>query len=149
MAQSQPAPKPPVRVIQPFWGLAHDWKNNLQRLVRRRGWPYVVAWAHSIAGVLLVVYAGAHTLTLSALHQPERFTAQMRFFGFFLFVIPEVSRFFKRYVNLDPQKDLCPVRPSNHYHMGGICPKEIDVAHFIALAKAGRMMPKGKQALQL
>ena len=34
--------------------------------------------------------------------------------------IPEVSSFFKRYVNLDPQRDLCPVRPSNHYHMGGI-----------------------------
>ena len=34
--------------------------------------------------------------------------------------IPEVSSFFKRYVNLDPQLDLCPVRPSNHYHMGGI-----------------------------
>ncbi len=34
--------------------------------------------------------------------------------------IPEVSSFFKRYVNLDPQKELCPVRPSNHYHMGGI-----------------------------
>jgi len=25
-----------------------------------------------------------------------------------------------------------------------VCPKEIDVAHFIALAKEGRMMPKGK-----
>ncbi len=34
--------------------------------------------------------------------------------------IPEVSSFFKRYVNLDPKIDLCPVRPSNHYHMGGI-----------------------------
>ncbi len=34
--------------------------------------------------------------------------------------IPEVSSFFKRYVNLDPKKELCPVRPSNHYHMGGI-----------------------------
>lgn len=34
--------------------------------------------------------------------------------------IPEVSSFFKRYVNLDPQQELCPVRPSNHYHMGGI-----------------------------
>ena len=34
--------------------------------------------------------------------------------------IPEVSTFFKRYVNLDTKKDLCPVRPSNHYHMGGI-----------------------------
>lgn len=34
--------------------------------------------------------------------------------------IPEVSGFFKRFVNLEPQKDLCPVRPSNHYQMGGI-----------------------------
>lgn len=34
--------------------------------------------------------------------------------------IPEVSGFFKRYLNLDPQVSLCPVRPSNHYHMGGI-----------------------------
>ncbi|MFC1798692.1 FAD-binding protein [Thermodesulfobacteriota bacterium] len=34
--------------------------------------------------------------------------------------IPEVSGFFKKYVNLDPQSELCPVCPSNHYHMGGI-----------------------------
>jgi succinate dehydrogenase / fumarate reductase flavoprotein subunit len=34
--------------------------------------------------------------------------------------IPEVNSFFKRYVSLDPQTELCPVRPSNHYHMGGI-----------------------------
>ncbi len=34
--------------------------------------------------------------------------------------IPEVNTFFKRYVNLDPRSQLCPVRPSNHYHMGGI-----------------------------
>ena len=34
--------------------------------------------------------------------------------------IPEVSSFFKQYVNLDPKNELCPVRPSNHYHMGGI-----------------------------
>jgi len=34
--------------------------------------------------------------------------------------IPEVNSFFKRYVNLDPRTELCPVRPSNHYHMGGI-----------------------------
>jgi len=34
--------------------------------------------------------------------------------------IPEVTSFFKRYVNIDPQKELCPVRPSCHYHMGGI-----------------------------
>ena len=34
--------------------------------------------------------------------------------------IPEVTGFFKKYVNLDPKTALCPVRPSNHYHMGGI-----------------------------
>ncbi len=34
--------------------------------------------------------------------------------------IPEVSNFFKRYVNLDPKTSPCPVRPSQHYHMGGI-----------------------------
>ncbi len=34
--------------------------------------------------------------------------------------IPEVNTFFRRYVNLDPRTELCPVRPSNHYHMGGI-----------------------------
>jgi succinate dehydrogenase / fumarate reductase flavoprotein subunit len=34
--------------------------------------------------------------------------------------IPEVSGFFKKYLNIDPKKELCPVHPSNHYHMGGI-----------------------------
>ncbi|MDZ7760512.1 MAG: FAD-binding protein [Desulfovermiculus sp.] len=32
----------------------------------------------------------------------------------------EVSSFFKKYMNIDPKKELCPVRPSVHYHMGGI-----------------------------
>jgi succinate dehydrogenase / fumarate reductase flavoprotein subunit len=39
--------------------------------------------------------------------------------------IPEVSGFFKKFVNLNPKKDLCPVRPSNHYQMGGIPTNEI------------------------
>jgi succinate dehydrogenase / fumarate reductase flavoprotein subunit len=34
--------------------------------------------------------------------------------------IPEVSGFFKKFANLNPKTDLCPVRPSVHYHMGGI-----------------------------
>jgi len=34
--------------------------------------------------------------------------------------LPEVTGFFRKYLNLDPRKDLCPVRPSVHYHMGGI-----------------------------
>jgi succinate dehydrogenase / fumarate reductase flavoprotein subunit len=38
--------------------------------------------------------------------------------------IPEVSSFFKKFVNLDPKSALCPVRPSNHYQMGGISTDE-------------------------
>jgi succinate dehydrogenase / fumarate reductase flavoprotein subunit len=34
--------------------------------------------------------------------------------------IPEVTGFFKKYLNLNPKHELCPVHPSNHYHMGGI-----------------------------
>ena len=34
--------------------------------------------------------------------------------------IPEVTSFFKKFVNIDPKIELCPVRPSNHYQMGGI-----------------------------
>jgi len=37
----------------------------------------------------------------------------------------EISSFFKKFVNIDPKKDLCPVRPSNHYHMGGIPTNEL------------------------
>jgi succinate dehydrogenase / fumarate reductase flavoprotein subunit len=34
--------------------------------------------------------------------------------------LPEVTSFFKKFVNIDPKKTLCPVRPSNHYQMGGL-----------------------------
>jgi succinate dehydrogenase / fumarate reductase flavoprotein subunit len=34
--------------------------------------------------------------------------------------IPEVTSFFRKFVAIDPRKELCPVRPSNHYQMGGI-----------------------------
>ncbi|MFO7667722.1 MAG: FAD-binding protein [Desulfobacterales bacterium] len=34
--------------------------------------------------------------------------------------IPEVSGFFRQFMNLNPRTQLCPVRPSNHYQMGGI-----------------------------
>ncbi|MFW6101231.1 MAG: FAD-binding protein [Bacteroidota bacterium] len=44
-------------------------------------------------------------------HLPEEVHAEQ---------IPEVNSFFMHYVNLDPRTELCPVRPSNHYHMGGI-----------------------------
>ncbi len=32
----------------------------------------------------------------------------------------EISGFFNKFVNINPKEELCPVRPSNHYHMGGI-----------------------------
>ena len=34
--------------------------------------------------------------------------------------LQEVASFFKTYANLDSRTQLLPVRPSNHYHMGGI-----------------------------
>lgn len=34
--------------------------------------------------------------------------------------IQEVSSFFKRFVGVDPEKDLCPVTPTAHYQMGGV-----------------------------
>jgi succinate dehydrogenase / fumarate reductase, flavoprotein subunit len=34
--------------------------------------------------------------------------------------LKEVASFFKTYANLDSRTQLLPVRPSNHYHMGGI-----------------------------
>ncbi len=34
--------------------------------------------------------------------------------------IPEVAGFFRKFVNINSKKELCPIRPSNHYHMGGI-----------------------------
>lgn len=34
--------------------------------------------------------------------------------------IPEVGSFFRKFVKVDPMTELCPIRPSNHYHMGGI-----------------------------
>jgi succinate dehydrogenase / fumarate reductase flavoprotein subunit len=34
--------------------------------------------------------------------------------------LKELTSFFRKFVLVDPKRDLCPVRPSNHYHMGGI-----------------------------
>ena len=51
--------------------------------------------------------------------------------------IPEVTGFFKKYLNLDPKKELCPVHPSNHYHMGGIPTSESGEVQDIS----GKTMP--------
>jgi len=34
--------------------------------------------------------------------------------------LQEVCSFFKRFVGVDPEKDLCPVTPTAHYQMGGL-----------------------------
>ena len=48
------------------------------------GLSYVVAWAHRISGVFLVLYLVLHVFTLSTLNNPELFTAKMdRFSGSF------------------------------------------------------------------
>jgi len=34
--------------------------------------------------------------------------------------LEEITGFFKKFAGIDPKKDLCPVRPTVHYQMGGI-----------------------------
>jgi succinate dehydrogenase / fumarate reductase flavoprotein subunit len=51
--------------------------------------------------------------------------------------LKEVASFFKTYANLDSRTQLCPVRPSNHYHMGGIPTNE----HGEVLTSANRVVP--------
>jgi len=42
--------------------------------------------------------------------------------------LPEITGFFKKFVGIDPKKDLCPVRPTVHYQMGGIPTNEFGEA---------------------
>jgi len=50
-----------------------------------RGWPYVIAWCHRIAGLLLIGYLWFHIYTLLSLSSPPRYDAAMKFYGFLLF----------------------------------------------------------------
>ena len=56
---------------------------------KTRGWPFVLAWAHRIAGVLLVLYVFFHIYTLTALQEPENYDAKMRILRLFFFVFLE------------------------------------------------------------
>lgn len=42
--------------------------------------------------------------------------------------LPEVTSFFSRFAGIDPKKDLCPVRPTVHYQMGGVPTNEFGEA---------------------
>ena len=50
-----------------------------------RGWPYVIAWGHRIAGVLLALYVLLHIYTLSFLTTPDIYDTKMKVYGTFLF----------------------------------------------------------------
>ena len=54
-----------------------------------RGWPFVIAWAHRIAGVILALYVLLHIYTLSFLATPDVYDAKMKVYGIFLFVLLE------------------------------------------------------------
>lgn len=56
---------------------------------KTRGWPFVIAWIHRIAGISLVIYVLIHIYTLSFLSEPQIFDAKMRLFGSFFFYILE------------------------------------------------------------
>jgi succinate dehydrogenase / fumarate reductase flavoprotein subunit len=55
-------------------------------------------------------------------HQIEHVWIDLRHLPDYVHLVKlkEVVSFFKTYANLDSRTQLCPVRPSNHYHMGGI-----------------------------
>ncbi len=55
--------------------------NLVQQLYRSRGSGYLVAWAHRISGVMLVVYVLLHINTLSSLVSPDEFARKMQLFG--------------------------------------------------------------------
>jgi succinate dehydrogenase cytochrome b556 subunit len=52
---------------------------------KTRGWPFVIAWAHRISGLLMVFYIGIHIYTLSFLATPDTYDAKMKLFSFFPF----------------------------------------------------------------
>jgi succinate dehydrogenase / fumarate reductase, membrane anchor subunit len=52
----------------------------LARYTRNRGVPFVISWAHRLAGVLMVVFIGFHIFTLSALTTPAAYADKMKLF---------------------------------------------------------------------
>ena len=57
--------------------------------VKTRGWPYIIAWGHRLAGIILVLYACFHIYTLSSLETPVQYNAKMQIFGSPLFLFLE------------------------------------------------------------
>jgi succinate dehydrogenase cytochrome b556 subunit len=61
----------------------------LSSYANTRGWAYVLAWCHRIAGLLLIGYLWFHIYTLLSLSSPASYDATMKFYGFFLFRVLE------------------------------------------------------------
>ena len=78
-----------LKLFERFRQLKLERLPGLGFYARARGWPFVLAWGHRIAGIILVLYAWLHIYTLSLLPSPDRFNSQMKLFQFFLFVILE------------------------------------------------------------
>ena len=56
---------------------------------KTRGWPFVIAWMHRVAGVLLTLYVLVHIYTLSYLATPAVYDSKMQVFGRFFFTLLE------------------------------------------------------------
>jgi succinate dehydrogenase cytochrome b556 subunit len=54
-----------------------------------KGWPYVIAWCHRIAGLSLVAYLWFHIYTLLSLSSPPLYDATMKIYRSSLFTILE------------------------------------------------------------
>jgi succinate dehydrogenase hydrophobic anchor subunit len=54
-----------------------------------KGWPYVIAWCHRIAGLFLVAYLWFHIYTLLSLSSPPLYNATMKIYRYTLFTILE------------------------------------------------------------
>ena len=61
----------------------------LSRYVLTRGWHYILAWCHRLAGIVLVVYLLLHLYTLNSLYVPANYEAKMKIFS--LVVLRAVS----------------------------------------------------------
>ena len=58
----------------------------VQHTARTRGWPFVLAWGHRVAGILLVLYVWFHIYTLTLVQTPDLYDAKMKIFRLFIFV---------------------------------------------------------------
>jgi succinate dehydrogenase cytochrome b556 subunit len=64
-------------------------KAALLTCAKFKGWPFIIAWAHRITGVVLVVYLWFHIATLSFLAQPAAYDSKMKIFQNIFFVFME------------------------------------------------------------